>query len=136
VTEQKNMTDGQGNDGGSKKTPTLRCHYIKSNFYRVVSADGCFGGRQPRGQFQLSFFSERLPIPQIVEHEIKSTRGAMTEMGDPVGQVSREGIVREVEVGVAMTVGVARALHKWIGDQLKVIEGEDKEQKEFVDGES
>lgn len=38
--------------------------YIKSNFFRVVHADGVTGGGTPNGSIHLAFFSERGPIPQ------------------------------------------------------------------------
>ena len=60
------------NEEGAVEQPpkTIRYHYIKSNSFRIVHADGVYGGSTPKGYLHLDFFSERFPIPQLVEHSV------------------------------------------------------------------
>lgn len=131
MTEDRIEPDEKKDREKDQKPATLRYYYIKSNSYHTIPIDGCFGGRQPRGQFQISFFYERLPIPQIVEHQIKDTRGSMAKIGDEISRVTKEGVIREVEVGVTMSVEVARIIHVWLGEQLSIIDEENKKIKEM-----
>ena len=94
----------------------INFHYIKANQFRVIHADGVHGGLHPRGNIQMSFFSERVPIPKKVSHEIADDGRLGKEI--VAERESRDGIVREVEVGVVMGVEEARALVKWL--QLKI----------------
>ena len=59
-------------DQNSEQSParTLRFHYIKSNHFRTFQADGATGGVGPRADIQLSFSSERAPIPQSAVYEL------------------------------------------------------------------
>ena len=50
-----------------KQTKILKADYIKSNLFRVVVADGAFGGLTPRGNIHIDFWSERRAIPTHCE---------------------------------------------------------------------
>lgn len=106
------------------KPPIVRYHYLKSTAFRIVHADGVFGGPTPKGLVHLAFFSERFPLPQQTEHELARIDEGKAQIGSeiPSGRVSREGLVREVEVGVLMSPDVGRAFHKWLGEQLDKID--------------
>ena len=96
----------------------LNFHYIKSNFFRVIKADGVHGGVTPRGDVQLSFFNERLPIPVVESFKV-------TNEGKIFGLKERRtkiGYVREVESEVVMDVQSARELVKWL--EATVLEAE------------
>jgi hypothetical protein len=92
-------------------------HYIKSNFFRVVRADGAFGGITPQAAIHVSLFSERRPIPQVVYYEITREGGLGGEITER--REAREGMVREVEVDAVMEEGVAVAIHKWLGEKIE-----------------
>jgi hypothetical protein len=97
----------------------VRFHYIKSNAYRVVHADGVIGGPTPSGLVSFSFFSERFPIPTVVDHAVSDLGGGRMVLGSEIAKEGKEGVVREVEVGVMMTIDMAKKLHAWLGDNIR-----------------
>jgi len=104
--------------GEPEKPQSIQFHYIKSQFFRTVHADGAIGGITPHADITVNFYSERQPIPKIVTQELKPD---MT-LGQELKKDCLEGIVREVEISVSMSVQTAQALRNWIDGQLKGIE--------------
>jgi hypothetical protein len=100
----------------SKAPPTeLEFDFIKSNFFRVVRADGAFGGLAPGGAIHMSIYSERQPLPQKIVHKIESgTLGP--EMLER--RQGRKAIVREVEVDIVLEITQAIALRQWLDGQI------------------
>jgi hypothetical protein len=98
----------------------IRFFFIKSNYFRVVHVDGAFGGLTPQGRIFVSMYSERGPIPEIVSHTV--TQGGLS-IGEEIKteRQSKDGIIREVEVGLSIDVTAAEALHKWLGEQIETI---------------
>ena len=102
------------------KAGKITFHYIKSNQFRVIHVDGVHGGPSPRGQLQMAFFNERLPIPQQVTHTVDEARELGPEVLDE--RIGKEGIVREVEVELLLNLDVAKSIHKWLGDKIGQVE--------------
>lgn len=99
----------------------IEYHYLKSNFFRVVHADGAFGGITPRGYIHFSLFNERGPIPKKTVREIREdgTLSPQTIVK------SKAGVVREIEIDVVLDKDAAVHLHSWLG--RKIIELMEKE---------
>lgn len=95
-------------------------NYIKSNFFRVIHVDGVHGSPTPKGQLQMAIFNERLPIPQQVSHSINKDKQLGGEIFDE--RVGRTGIIREVEVELLMSLDTAKAINRWLDEQIKQIE--------------
>lgn len=93
---------------------------IKGNLFRGVHADGVWGGITPQGQMAFTFYSERMPIPQQLTHEVREDGSLGSEVAG--SRVGRTAIVREAEVCVYMNPEVARAFQAFIGDQLAKID--------------
>jgi hypothetical protein len=105
-------------DKPADKPTTLPFTYIKSNFFRVIHADGVLVGAGP-GHLFFSLYSERVPIPQVQEFEVVDQKiGA--EAVDK--RVVKPGVVREVEVGVAMSFETAKALKDLLDKQIALLE--------------
>jgi hypothetical protein len=105
----------------SDETPnTVPFHYIKSNLFRVLHADGIVGGPTPNGLIFLGFYSERAAIPQITVHEI--TEGGQVGAERPDERVSKKGIVREVEIGATMSVETATSVITWLQEKVDLIQ--------------
>jgi len=98
----------------------LRIEYIKSNQFRVVHADGAYGGPGPGLGIFLAFYSERLPIVKVVEHEVTPEGRLGPEIKEK--RQSKEGVIREVEVGIALSVDVAKALALWLQEKIHQVE--------------
>jgi len=88
----------------------LRVHMLKSPGYREVHADGAFGGVTPKGLIHFSLYSERGPIPREMVYSVEGD--TLREHLDM--RVSREGIVRQLQVGVYLDVRTAEALRDWL----------------------
>lgn len=101
-------------DKSAPVSPTVEFHYMKGNFFRVIHADGAIGGPTPSGLIHMSLFSERPAIPQKLTHSLNAdgTLGAVVET------VTKQGVVREMEVDVLLTVNTARLLQTWLGEQI------------------
>ena len=100
--------------------PRVQFHYKKSNNFRVVHGDGVWGGATPKGGIAMTFFSERAPIPQVLEQAINPDGSLGEEMTDH--RVALEGVVREVEVTVVMDVSVAKSLIPWLYSHVQALE--------------
>jgi hypothetical protein len=107
----------------SPKKEQLTFHYIKSNFFRVIHADGVWGGVTPRLDVHMALFSERSPIPAKITHAVTP----LQKLGEEIQREVRDGIVREVEAEVIMDVGVARSLVKWLQERIDLIEKTQRE---------
>jgi hypothetical protein len=106
---------------------TLQFHYIKSNFFRVMHVDGALGGLTPNRQIFVSLFNERSAIPQMVEHTISPEGG----LGDETQRISKEGLVREVEVGIILNIHAAESLGRLLLEQAAALrESHREDQKE------
>lgn len=103
-------------------------HYIKSNHFRVIHADGVYGGATPRGFIHMDFFSERSPIPRKVTQKVT----ASGQLGEEIAAESerKEGVVREVEVGVMISLEQARSLTKWLEEKIQLLETALKQQRQ------
>lgn len=94
-----------------KGTQTLKFTYFKSSQFRVIKADGVWGGLSPRGELIMTIFNERPAIPSSEEY-------AVTEEGN-LGQrilsnTDAEGIVREVEVAISLRPEIALVIAHWL----------------------
>jgi hypothetical protein len=99
-----------------RESKTVQFHYIKGNFFRVVHVDGIFGGLSPTGDIFASFFSQRPPIPRLTVQSVNE-KGELGEELLPESEI-RDGLVREIEVGVVMRPEVAENLIKWLQTQV------------------
>ncbi len=100
----------------------VRFHMIKSPAFRTIHVDGVFGGPTPQGLFNLAFFSERAPIPTIMEHVVLTEDGrGRAKLGEEIKakRIARDGIVREIEISAVMSVDTAEALMTWLKGHIE-----------------
>jgi hypothetical protein len=98
----------------------IKFHYLKSQLFRIIRADGAYGGITPRLGVFLSFYSERPPIPTVMVHDVGDD-GILGEERRSERQ-TRDGIIREAEVGVILDLDTAKSLATWLGE--KILEAE------------
>lgn len=94
-------------------------NYIKSPFFRVVHADGVIGGPAPTLDIHMTFFSQRIPIPQVQYFPVNEDGTLGQEITSRTEK--RSGIVREGEVDVIMTVAAAQTLVDWLNQKIQEI---------------
>src|SRR5690348_16275464 len=89
-------------------------HFVRSQHFRVVHADGAVGAPTPRGLISFSLYSERQVDPDSVVQALlpDGTLSSVTDASGPYG------ILRELEIGVVMDEASAAAFHQWLGQQL------------------
>jgi len=113
------MSDIQKSSEGSASAlpETLPVHFIKSNSFRVIHANGAWFGNDPQANLHLTFYSERTPIPQKVVFQLND-KGQL--VGEEMSQrEGKEGVVRELEVDVVMSLAAANAFYEILGNNLK-----------------
>ena len=99
---------------------TVKFHYIKAPSHQEVRVDGAIGGPLPSGiGLSMSVFSERAPIPRSVSNEVSDSNTLGREIEDT--RDARDGIVRIVQSTLYMDERQARQIHKWLGDQIELL---------------
>jgi hypothetical protein len=94
----------------------IEVFYEKSNFFRVIHADGIFGGPTPTGGLHVAFYSQRTPLPKKSNLVISSNGTAVETVTE-----TKVGAFREIEVDVVMDLNVAMSYHLWLASQLKLL---------------
>lgn len=109
------MTDKQ------KSLPEeIRFDYLKSNSFKVIHADGIFGGVSHRGTIWATFWSERGAIPTQVVHRLTPDGKLGEELLEQ--RAVRDAIIREAEAVVVMDLGTAKALRRWLDEKITTVE--------------
>ncbi|MCL1470645.1 hypothetical protein [Argonema antarcticum] len=98
----------------------IKFNYIKSNLFRVVRVDGIWAGITPNLDINVNLCSERYPIPQQTLHKIDPDGSIGEEIIDE--RISRDGIVREVEVGAVMDISTAKSLIELLQELIEQVE--------------
>jgi hypothetical protein len=109
----------------SEKTSpnAVKFHLVKGNFFRVIHADGAIGGITPAREIFLSLFSERGAIPQLIEQSIN----ADGSLGEEIKRSGKDGIVREIEVGVMLNAQTAQRIAEWLLKQAEILAASEPE---------
>lgn len=96
-------------------------HYLKSNDFKTVFSTGIIGGITINSKINLDFYIDRVIIPISQTHKVENNK-----LGDlnTDKSVSKSGVVREIQTGVLMEPGTAKAVADWIYQQLKLLENE------------
>ena len=114
----ENDTTEQGGNV-SKDQKEISFNYVKSNLFRVIHADGAWGGLSPRGDIHIAFYNERAAIPDFSKVTVSSD--GQTIEAERFEATSE--LVREVEVDVIVDLATARALRVWLDSMIEALEG-------------
>ena len=105
----------------------LSFHFVKSNLFRVIHADGAWGGVTPHSNIHMALYSERQPIPQQVTYEIREGSVLGEELKEE--RVGKSGIVREIEADVVLDLNAAKSLVEWLQQHIGTLEQLERAQK-------
>lgn len=86
------------------------------------------GGVTPNGNVHISFFNERGPIPQLIEHEIEHDNSLGKEIVE--ARIGKIGVVREVDTDVIMNLATALAFKDWLDEKINTLQSAVNTQKE------
>jgi len=105
----------------SKKPTKINIKNEYSNDFRIVFANGVFGGSTSDLKLEMNFIRFRhLPPDSILEK--------LDEKGSIAGEIKREPenpiLVREFQVGILTDLGFAKTLHSWLGKRIEILEKE------------
>jgi hypothetical protein len=92
--------------------------------HNAYHADGAYAGVTPQGLINLNFFSERVAIPKSSDFKITDNNLVGEHLGD--SDDSKKGIIREFDVGVYMSIPVAKALTVVLLQKIKEAENQPK----------
>ena len=98
----------------------FKTQFVKSNFYRVVHADGAFGGITPNGHIRMAIYSEARKFPDTVTYTV-NPEGRLSESSRSP-DVPRGETTRDLEVDIVMTADVARSVRDWLDGKIKDLE--------------
>jgi len=108
---------------GNKK---VRFKYERAPDYRIVYANGAFGGPSPRGEMKFDLFAEVVMPPDYVVHALHPSG----ELGDELErEPSEPNIVRQAQIGVVMSLAEAKNLNAWLGKHINTLEQATKGKK-------
>jgi hypothetical protein len=103
----------------TERTIPLQIHFIKGSNFRVVYASGAWFGGDAQQNIHLTFFNERTPIPQRLILNLNEQGTVVGE--DTSKRVSKEGVIREMEVDVVFSVPSAVEFYRALGENLKAL---------------
>lgn len=99
---------------------SITFHYLKAQNFKTIHADGVIGNITPTGYIHMAVYSERPAIPTEMIQKVNPD-GTLGEV-IPEKTIVRDGIVREMDVDVLMSVTVAKNIKSWLEDRIKDIE--------------
>ena len=100
----------------SKAVTRVSFEYIKSNFFRVIHADGIHGGLSADLDIHMAVFSERRPIPKEVVHFVTGEGTLGKE--DLAARKTRAGMIREVDADIVVDLNTARVVVRWLQERI------------------
>ena len=103
----------------AESTPSsIKIHYRKANFFRVVHVDGALGGITPTRNIFVSLYNQRNPLPRLIEQQFFPDG----TLGEEIDRKGKSGVFREMEVGLVLTAPVARELAKFLIAQATLLD--------------
>lgn len=91
--------------------------YKYDSNYNPKYANGAYGGISPLGEIIVHFYLERTPLPNTQTVQIGNHPNPEFTPED-----LSSSLVRFIDTGVILNYNAARELHRWLGEQIKVLE--------------
>jgi hypothetical protein len=104
--------------------------YIKSNFFRVIHADGAWGGVAPRGDIHIAFYNERWAIPDGSRIFVAEDSGGKEKLVKPEEFETNDYVIRELEADVVVDLDTAKRLRTWLDQMIQALEAHIRESQE------
>jgi hypothetical protein len=128
------MDDMADNDSVFSGPQKIGVSYQQSPFFRVIHADGAYGGLAPNGHIHITFYSEGPARPQRSTLEVAAGRIPVeTPTESPKGQ-----LFRELEASVVMDVNTGAAFYRWFSSKLdelrRILSISDADWKKMIEG--
>lgn len=89
-------------------------HFEKADGYRLVPANGVWGGVTPKGDFKLEFFVESMNTPDSLTNRLEGGN-----VGPEESRMPDRRLVRTLQCGVLISTEHAEAFAQFILDRVK-----------------
>lgn len=99
----------------------LNVDYVQSNHFRTLTPSGVMSSITPQGQIQVALYAERQAIPQRVVYKVLPDGS----LGDVIEQVSRDAVIREVEIALTLDRTLAKVFARRLSELVKELEADD-----------
>ncbi len=96
--------------GKETRPKKITFHYQKTGSFRTHHVDGATGALTPNGKIYMELFTESL-VTQEEETYKLTAKGKLGEIESSKGP---RGVMRQIEAGIIMDIGVAEALRDFI----------------------
>lgn len=83
--------------------------------YRIVAANGVWGGITTRGDIQLDFLVEKQAVPESIRNEITEQGG----LGREIARTPPARFVRRMQFGVLLSVAAAEVVANLITSKIE-----------------
>ena len=100
----------------------IRYEYEVDKETRLRYSHGVWGGINPQGEVEISFYLESDKMPPYSERVVEPD-GSFGEESAPFSEEERV-IVRHVHSRIVMNVQAARAMLEWLEDKVSTLEAE------------
>jgi hypothetical protein len=117
--EETGLNNMPNASSASERVIQLPIHFIKSSSFRVIHASGVWYGGDAQQNIHLSFFNERSPIPKKMVINLNERGEVLSE--DLTQRETKEGVIREVEVDVILSIPSAVDFYRTLGENLKAL---------------
>jgi hypothetical protein len=99
----------------------IKIKYKFDKGYNPKYANGAIGGVNPLGEIIVSFYLERRPIPLSTTLEL--IEGLPTEkVMEQEPTDLNNSMIRYIDNGVILNYETAKEIHRWLGEQIKMLE--------------
>ncbi len=108
-----------------EEQPKVRIEFEKSPHYRLMPADGAWGGPTPRGRIMVNFFVDIPSAPYSITHDLTEDGQLGTELErSPAVDGTIPRVARELQVGVLLSLEDAEGVGRWLLEQVEMLRSE------------
>ena len=111
------------------KTEEVPIDYEYDSDYRIVAANGMYGGITPRGDLRVDFFVEHQPAPEPGEFAYETRPDGTAK---EVRKSKKKKLVRRVQIGVLLPAQHIEGFAQWFqkkADQIREMADKQTETK-------
>jgi len=114
----ENILQEVPNENDSEDKTIIQFHHSKSPLFRTIHVDGVVGNVTPHLDIYMSLYNEREPLPKRTAYFVEKDGSLGEEARD--FRESKEGFVRELEIGAVISVETAIAIRNWLDKAIRV----------------
>lgn len=104
-----------------RSVKSVKVQYEYDGKYRLIAANGLYGGITPGGELKIDFFAEYTPAPKTSQLSV-SEEGQVTEHKDTTPQ-----IVRRIQMGMLVSPNHIQSFANWFqekAEEMRKIRGQ------------